>query len=94
MKIKIDENGHLWLERAGKMRKVKCPKDHYIEYSGMPTSKTYKHWECGDWCALWSDYVYMVQEEGRGVEKQAIALCHVIHRCDLKDFTDERERGE
>jgi len=37
MKIKIDERGHLWIERAGKFKLQGCPHDN----DGA---------KCGDWC--------------------------------------------
>ena len=40
MKIRIDKDGHLWLERAGEMRQQFCPH--------MPTDGG----ACGDWCPL------------------------------------------
>ena len=46
MKIEIDENGVLKLERAGKMKHVYCP---YVQ----PTQDT--ACGCGDWCALFSE---------------------------------------
>jgi len=41
MKIRIDPTGHLWIERAGVMRKQYCPHDD----TGDPTA-------CGEWCPL------------------------------------------
>lgn len=38
MKIKIDRDGYLWLERAGKMKQAWCP----THFRRSP---------CGDWCA-------------------------------------------
>jgi hypothetical protein len=43
MKIKIDKDGYLWIERAGKMKKQFCPYDSINE--GY----------CGDWCPLFDD---------------------------------------
>ena len=42
MKIKIDEKGCLWIERAGKFKLQGCPRNN----EGMT---------CGDWCPLFGE---------------------------------------
>ena len=42
MKIKIDEKGHLWIERKGKMKDQFCPYDSDMSH-------------CGDWCPLFEE---------------------------------------
>jgi hypothetical protein len=42
MKIKIDNEGCLWIERAGKMKAQICPYDE--NWTG-----------CGDWCPLFHE---------------------------------------
>jgi hypothetical protein len=40
MKIEIDKNGNLWIERAGKMKTQYCPS---VMFDGEFVG-------CGDWC--------------------------------------------
>jgi len=47
MKGKIDKDGNLWIERAGKMRNMSCP---YAEGDSHVTSRS-----CGHWCALFGE---------------------------------------
>ena len=54
MKIKIDESGALYIERAGKMRKQYCP------YTGAATLPRF----CGDWCPLFKEYSLDFGENG------------------------------
>jgi len=91
MKIKIDKDGYLWLERAGKMKAVKCPEDHYTEKEPYRSVSFHKHWSCGDWCSLFREEIATVYEAG-GLSRKAaqINLCKNDHTCFIEDFTDER----
>lgn len=77
MKIKIDKNGYLCLERAGKMKQVWCPEDHYVE--GWPSQ-----WPCGDWCSLFRE-----EWDSRVAE---VFLCKAHYHCAKEDFIDERRK--
>ncbi len=92
MKIKIDKNGYLWLERAGKMKAVKCPEDHYTEKEPYSSVSIHKHWSCGDWCSLFREEISTIYEVGMVTTKKAvqISLCKNYHTCFIEDFTDER----
>jgi hypothetical protein len=79
MKIEINKQGYLNLERAGQMKSQLCPHNFY--------STRLDDWvHCGDWCPLFSEPFYT--DENRIVH---IGLCHrtEIH-CKAKDFLDER----
>jgi hypothetical protein len=54
MKIKIDNEGCLWIERAGKMKAQICPYDE--NWTG-----------CGDWCPLFDDSDITDPQEGLGL---------------------------
>lgn len=81
MKIKIDKSGYLWLERAGKMKQVWCPEDHYVE--GWPSQ-----WPCGDWCALFNDSPFCDDPV-----EHSVKLCKTNYLIAEEDFTDERGKG-
>ena len=49
MKIKINNNGSLMIERAGKFKVVYCPFDYNSE--------------CGDWCSLFSEPYHYANEK-------------------------------
>jgi hypothetical protein len=78
MKIEIDKNGYLHIERAGRMKKQSCP---------CRSGKLGEFMECGDWCPLFSEPFYT--DENRIVH---IGLCHRTKiSCKTADFTDERK---
>jgi hypothetical protein len=74
MKVKINFNGGLEIERKGQWKEQFCPFGETSEQFGPDA--------CGDWCPLFdavvTDYVYQ------------IALCRKTYRGDAADFTDER----
>lgn len=87
MKGKIDENGFLYIERAGKTKKTLCP------YDGECAP-------CGDWCPLFSepepakDAVYP-DDDSCNYDlvpngKTWMRLCHGKY-LEFDEFTDERE---
>lgn len=47
-KIKIDEDGYLWIERAGEMKIQMCPHDTSDRDSNRAEP-------CGDWCPLFGN---------------------------------------
>jgi hypothetical protein len=63
MKAKIDKDGFLWVERAGKMRKQICPYRPDRLYSKLQnpngydttTMKYYEPSPCGDWCPQFNE---------------------------------------
>ena len=79
MKIKIDENGLLSLERAGKMKPQRCP--YKANYSTLEIT-------CGDWCPAFGEpygtetiFLCLCREVGDELQ------------CKQEDFTDERRKG-
>jgi len=89
MKIKIDKNGSLHLERAGKMRKVNCP------FSLIQYNKLYN--SCGDWCALF-DITQTTTTVSQGgttkihtIKNAKIELCKKTYHTDY--LIDKREHG-
>ena len=84
MKIKIDKEGNLLVERAGTMKNVYCP---YV-VSG--------HYCCDD-CALFGEPVDGINSEWREdygyvapCDVVYITLCERTHECPKEDFVDER----
>ena len=83
MKIKIDKEGYLFLERGGKMKEQQCP------YHGCGRG-------CGDWCPLFDrDLKHDDIKDFDGildmVGKKIFPLCNgTILVCRPEDFTDER----
>ena len=74
MKIKIDEKGHLWIERKGKMKDQFCPYDSDMSH-------------CGDWCPLFVEPSFHKADYKANIE---VALCGIIHNVLVADFEDER----
>jgi hypothetical protein len=77
MKIRLDKNGHLWLERAGKMKQVECPYsyNHYMDdFRAL----------CGDWCAKF-------RENSNHPIYKNIEVCGTNTPYIIEDFTDERD---
>lgn len=76
MKIKIDKDGYLWLERAGVMKKQYCPHDPDLQMC------------CGDWCPLFTTG-HLVEKMGvpQPIE---VTLCRTDYVVAPHDFTDER----
>ena len=64
MKIKIDNYGHLWIERAGKMKDMTCPFSYDKDLQAASS-------QCGDWCPLFDDSDITDPQEGLG-----LCLCH------------------
>ena len=99
MKIKINKEGYLEIERAGKFKIAECKGCvDFVEYEyeyiyGIPTIKTgktniYRH--CGDWCSKFEE-PEIYQDSDTGKEKVCLGLCSSNYlTCDIKDFTDER----
>lgn len=78
MKAKIDKDGSLYLERAGKMKDQICP----FGIASEPTRGA----ACGDWCPLFSNYM---NEDNSVV---VIYICHdKMFYINPDDFTDERQ---
>lgn len=92
MKIRLDKNGHLWLERAGKMKQVECPEGSYRKTFPGSTVTYDAHWSCGDWCSLFREEIVSVVCELGGLTRKAVQinLCKNYHTCFIEDFTDER----
>lgn len=84
MKIKIDEYGYLWLERAGKMKQVECPEGSYGRTFPGGTATYDVHWSCGDWCALF--------REGGDSHIAEVFLCKAEYYCAIENFIDERRK--
>jgi hypothetical protein len=78
MKIQINKQGSLLIERAGKMKSQVCP---FSFYSAHIDDWVY----CGDWCP------HFRTEEAFMKEAMFIHLCHKTeYWCDKADFTDNR----
>ena len=75
MKGKIDNQGYLWLERKGVMKRALCP---VRKLSGSGKAL------CGDYCALFCE-----PEDSTGGEIE-LSLCHTFHIFKKEDFKDER----
>lgn len=74
MKIEIDEEGHLLLERGGEMKSQFCPY--------QPRSLV----QCGDWCPLFGEPDIFFNGSNDYFE---LTICHKKLKC-RKDFTDRR----
>ncbi len=67
MKIKIDSEGRLWIERGGKYKMQEC-KDaiqYFFKAHGSTGSNSFINRACGDWCPLFgepSDEMLMICE--------------------------------
>lgn len=76
MKIKIDTDGFLHVDRNGFMKRQRCP------YSvDMP---------CGDWCPLFVEPSFHKADDVVDFDNVEIALCRIIHNVPVADFVDER----
>ena len=94
MKIKLNENGRLFINDKMKM----CP---FVPH-GVITENTPRDYVCGDWCALFTentprDYVCgdwcALFKDSIGSSDVLIHLCHDTDWiCSMKDFTDERPK--
>ena len=91
MKIKIDKDGNLWLERAGKMKIQEC-KETILETNDFnPAVTEYIYRPCGDWCPLFDDSIG-VEEDNSGTEVVSISICEgKVLQCRVEDFEDGRE---
>ena len=80
MKIKIDKYGHLWLERAGVMKKQYCPHAPDLQMC------------CGTWCPLFGE---PTRHEWNAIAGGSEFTCELL-LCQTRivvrspDFTDER----
>jgi hypothetical protein len=74
MKIQIDKDGLLCIERVGQMKAQQCP--------GMPQEIVY----CGDWCPLFGEPDWDNQGLHRGVDYLTICEGRVLGG----DITDKR----
>ena len=81
MKISIDSNGCLWLERAGKIQPQFCP-----FYVRRPEEHTVSM--CGDWCPHFG----VPDEDAFSISLKLSCGAGRLLFTDDKDFTDERER--
>ena len=77
MKIKIDEKGHLWIERKGKMKDQFCPYDSDMSH-------------CGDWCPLFVEPSFHKADDIVSFDNIEVALCGIIYNVPVADFEDER----
>ena len=86
MKGKIDRDGFLWIERAGKMNETTCP------YSQWLNKTTEEPISCGDWCPLFGEPILKALRlfNNDVVNKMTIELC----RKDIifDELTDERSK--
>ena len=81
-KIKIDEDGYLWIERGGKMKIQMCPHDT----SDRDSCRTEP---CGDWCPLFGEPHF---DEDRNY---CLSLCdNTEWFTDFDRFEDLREKKE
>ena len=100
MKIKINKEGYLEIERAGEFKVVECKGCvDFVEYEyeyvyGDPikidkTKNIYRL--CGDWCAKFGE-PEIYQDSDTGKEKIYLKLCGNNYlTCDIKDFIDKRK---
>lgn len=80
MKAKIDKNGHLYLERAGKMKKQFC------KYTFKPDGKKVA---CGDWCPQFGIWENMRGSKAIGVcENHQIPVDEIIDERYDEDNTE------
>lgn len=102
MKIKIDKEGYLFLERGGKMKEQQCPYANIYtpsSFGGDHDIYPYNSVDpkpCGDWCPLFDrDLKHDDIKDFDGildmVGKKIFPLCNgTILVCRPEDFTDER----
>jgi len=85
MKAKIDKNGYLEIERAGKFKSQRCP----FSSNNMFTP-------CGDMCPLFHESYYSDEGLPFGEEKNMveITLCTSSLILEEENFVDEREKSE
>lgn len=76
MKIKIDKDGHLLIDRAGKMKLMACPFSYDKDLRAADSP-------CGDWCPLFHEF----EIDG----KPAIELCRAYFpEGEIEELVDER----
>jgi hypothetical protein len=92
VKIKIDESGFLWVDRAGVITQQFCKREMIYNYHlGMASEVQIP---CGDWCPLFQP------DADVGIKRANDALVVVTicedrsWRCGPADFTDERAKGD
>lgn len=77
MKIRIDKDGFLAIERGGKMKPQNCPYDN-PPIDSIPA-------KCGHWCPLFGE------PEFTSENVMMLGICNDKYLiCDVKDFEDER----
>jgi hypothetical protein len=87
MKIRINKNGYLEIERIGKWKRVLCPLDSIRADTACST--------CGDWCALFGEPeespVFFESDGTSGTgELVELELCHKTIVVNKKNFEDLR----
>ena len=75
MKIKIDQDGFLMIQRRTNFRTVHCP--------------IMKNSLCGDWCALFGE-PDRYESPFFNEKYIRLELCHRIFKIENEDFEDER----
>lgn len=79
-KGKIDEVGHLQIERAGKLQEQLCPSLNQSRHKG----------HCGDWCPHFGEPLSTMKNiEGKPVDVVILDICKKSF-ITFKKFTDER----
>ncbi len=83
MRITIDHNGHLLLERAGEMKPQYCPYTDG-EIDGCAATRN-----CGDWCPMFRE-PEALDWECENAPDLAIKLCRIFLHGMRENFTDGR----
>lgn len=88
MKILIDKNGWLHIERAGEMKRQYC-------LNGCKDDNDYIR-ECGDWCPAFGEPGPGCCDAKGKPLTVIISLCSEADRliCEFEHFTDERRERE
>ncbi len=86
MKIKINREGLLWIERKGVMKEQICPYCSSAIWSGTSVVRA----KCGDWCPLFVEPSFHKADDVVDFDNVEIALCRIIHNVPAADFEDER----
>jgi len=102
MKIKIDKNGNLWLERKGKMKIQECKNviltrnSREEDYPTQSIFTEYTYRPCGDWCIHFKEpkihrgYYSNSEKEPLPNDGVTIETCAGDLHSKFEDFTDER----
>ena len=94
MNGKIDASGFLWIERAGVMKKQRCPFNSSVNPILSTMSGQIKEIKagvsyCGDWCPLFGEPSPVHDGDNPLIE---LSLCHAYPEFDT--FTDERKNAK